>query len=566
MDKLKYIKLENEDGSYSDSIPIGAEASNVSMNNGKSVQSIIGNINVDRDGSIAEQIETLYADVDNLEAKAIISYDTLNEMIEDETIENGQTIYVKGNKALGDGFSAYYNVTTTGTSDGLYVIELNNGLYSIMQNELENNFYDEIYTETERTNNTDCYFTYIPYKDKDNEQIDLVVNPCGVNPITEHSFSPNEHARYFNTTLTTNASLAIQIEGQFVDGIVISNGQILRDYSMSGVLTDEYKYIGIKADRSISSYQANATTAQAMINDGVKNAVLCFGTCVENGELVENFPHYQNNDTDLFLGVKENKDIIILATDGRNSSNLGITYQIGGQLLIDKGCVTVYCLDSGGSASVNLRGTKINMNMDEHGTKDRKIAYLFDVKKTITNKETADIYSYIGFVKNNLNRQLTKLINCRQPKILISRYNINEQTITNVIGTPTLLTSYALSAPSTSLIDITNGEISLNLPDQHESVLPYQVKIHGHIIIENNTPSNTSHILTITEDGSTISTYRETIPSNDFITFTIDETFNNLFASRKYKMFIEAKSNGTVKIHGGNLVIEYIPKETSFIE
>lgn len=520
-----------------------------------------------QDGTLENIInEQLFTKLNTKYTKAIISYDTINDMINDETIEENQVIYVLGNKSKGDGFSAYYKISNLGEVNGLYVIELNNGLYAIMQNEIENNFYNEIYTETIRTNNTDCYLTYIPYKDKDNEQIDLVVNPCGTNPLTNHSFTPNEHARYYNTTLTTNASLAIKIEDKYVDGIVISNGTILRDYSMAGVLTDEYKYIGIKADRTITSYQANATTAQAMVNDGVKNAVLCFGTCVENGELVENFPHYQNYDTDMFLGVKENKDIIILASDGRNSSNLGLTYQTGGQLLIDKGCVTVYCIDSGGSTSVNLRGTKINMNMDEHGTNDRKIAYLFDVKKTITNKETADIYSYIGFVKNNLNRQLRKLINVRQPKILISRYNINEQTITNVVETPNLITSYVLSAPSTSIININNGEISLNLPDQYESILPYQVKIHGHIIIENNTPNNTSHILTITEDGSIASTYRETIPSGDFITFTIDETFNNLLASRKYKMFLTANSNGNIKINGGNLVIEYIPKETSFIE
>lgn len=29
MDKLKYIKIENEDGTLSDAIPIGAEAANI---------------------------------------------------------------------------------------------------------------------------------------------------------------------------------------------------------------------------------------------------------------------------------------------------------------------------------------------------------------------------------------------------------------------------------------------------------------------------------------------------------------------------------------------------------
>lgn len=31
MDKLKYIKIENEDGSLSDAIPIGADAKNIDL-------------------------------------------------------------------------------------------------------------------------------------------------------------------------------------------------------------------------------------------------------------------------------------------------------------------------------------------------------------------------------------------------------------------------------------------------------------------------------------------------------------------------------------------------------
>jgi hypothetical protein len=206
------------------------------------------------------------------------------------------------------------------------------------------------------------------------------------------------------------------------------------------------------------------------------------------------------------------------------------------------------------------------MNIDGNGTNDRKISYLFDVKKTITNKETADIYSYIGYVKNNINKQLTQLINKRQPKILLSKYNFTGQTINNTIGSPTLINTYSLSSPSSNFIDITNGEISLDLPEQYESLLPYQIKIHGHVIIENSTNSNTSLILTITEDGTTASTYRETIGSSDFATFTIDEIFNNVSASRKYKLYLGANANGTIKVNGGTLIIEYIPKITSFID
>lgn len=80
MDKIKTVKIKNPDGSVSEeTYTISVDAKDVDMKNGKDLQDTIGDINVDRDGSIAEQlgkykdydsdIETLYADVDSLEAK-----------------------------------------------------------------------------------------------------------------------------------------------------------------------------------------------------------------------------------------------------------------------------------------------------------------------------------------------------------------------------------------------------------------------------------------------------------------------------------------------------------------
>lgn len=79
MDKIKTVKIKNPDGSVSEeTYTISVDAKDVDMKNGKDLQDTIGDINVDRDGSIAEQlgkykdydsdIETLYADIDSLEA------------------------------------------------------------------------------------------------------------------------------------------------------------------------------------------------------------------------------------------------------------------------------------------------------------------------------------------------------------------------------------------------------------------------------------------------------------------------------------------------------------------
>ena len=78
MDKIKTVKIKNPDGSVSEeTYTISVDAKDVDMKNGKDLQDTIGDINIDRDGNIAEQlnkykdydddIETLYNNISNLE-------------------------------------------------------------------------------------------------------------------------------------------------------------------------------------------------------------------------------------------------------------------------------------------------------------------------------------------------------------------------------------------------------------------------------------------------------------------------------------------------------------------
>lgn len=59
MNKIKTIKIKNEDGSISEeSYTLSVDAKNVDMNNKKSVEETIGDIDVDKDGSVAEQLKS----------------------------------------------------------------------------------------------------------------------------------------------------------------------------------------------------------------------------------------------------------------------------------------------------------------------------------------------------------------------------------------------------------------------------------------------------------------------------------------------------------------------------
>ena len=90
MDKIKTVKIKNEDGSISEeSYTISVDAKNVDMDNGKDLQDTIGNINIDEDGSVAEQLKKYK----NYDADIAILYNNVNNLkdvddeIEDDIID-----------------------------------------------------------------------------------------------------------------------------------------------------------------------------------------------------------------------------------------------------------------------------------------------------------------------------------------------------------------------------------------------------------------------------------------------------------------------------------------------
>lgn len=68
MDKIKTVKIKNPDGSVSEeTYTISVDAKDVDMANGKDLQDTIGTINVDIDGSIAEQLKNIVRRLEILE-------------------------------------------------------------------------------------------------------------------------------------------------------------------------------------------------------------------------------------------------------------------------------------------------------------------------------------------------------------------------------------------------------------------------------------------------------------------------------------------------------------------
>lgn len=68
MDKIKTVKIKNPNGSVSEeTYIISVDAKDVDMKNGKDLQDTIGDINIDRDGSIAEQLKNIIEKLEALE-------------------------------------------------------------------------------------------------------------------------------------------------------------------------------------------------------------------------------------------------------------------------------------------------------------------------------------------------------------------------------------------------------------------------------------------------------------------------------------------------------------------
>ena len=84
MDKIKTVKIKNEDGSISqESYNISVDAKNVDMLNGKELQETIGNIDIDNDGNISEQLKRLKnkdTDIDNEFNKVCYKEDIVNNL------------------------------------------------------------------------------------------------------------------------------------------------------------------------------------------------------------------------------------------------------------------------------------------------------------------------------------------------------------------------------------------------------------------------------------------------------------------------------------------------------
>ena len=134
MDKIKTVKIKNEDGSISEeSYTISVDARNVDMANGKELQETIGTIDIDTDGNIAEQLENLNDNVDELNIdikKKAYFFNSVTDM-KVANLKVGDYACTLGYYEANDGGAGDYQIVSGNyTDDGGSYLKLKNNLYA----------------------------------------------------------------------------------------------------------------------------------------------------------------------------------------------------------------------------------------------------------------------------------------------------------------------------------------------------------------------------------------------------------------------------------------------------
>lgn len=242
----------------------------------------------------------------------------------------------------------------------------------------ENSYSDEnieIAIERDRENGTTFYVADITIK-----------NPN----LLKTAFANNTYGRNIKEATSVIASennAILAINGDFYgfrnSGYVLRNGVAYRDT----ISTDEYgEALVIDSEGNFEIINESETSMSDLESQGVLQ-VLSFGPAlVENGESVvgenDEVGKAMVSNPRTAIGQVGPLHYIMIVSDGRTSESEGFTLKELSNILVDRGCITAYNLDGGGSSTMVFNGQVINKPTTNG--------------KSIKEREVSDIV-YIGY-------------------------------------------------------------------------------------------------------------------------------------------------------------------------
>lgn len=263
MDKIKTVKIKNEDGTVSEeSYSISVDAINVDMSNGKDLQDTVGNIDIDEDGNIASQLNNLN---DNIKKK-VYYFDTVADM-KNANLKNGDMAITLGYYEVNDGGGAEYRVLNNNNNNNYY-------------EELNNNFKAELIIR-----NNYIYILQVGAKGDgitDNSEIlQKIFNNYKYIYINKGEY-------YFSDTLTIQSDVVIRGQG-------ILKGNI----NISGEIGEDISYTTLEINKINTNHIFNVGDLLLVFyeesEDKTKNKRQIVTTSSKDGKLSNNLCNYNNN-------------------------------------------------------------------------------------------------------------------------------------------------------------------------------------------------------------------------------------------------------------------------------
>lgn len=347
-----------------------------------------------------------------LQLAGIFTYNNIDEMKSAVNLTENSKCCVFGNKEINDGGFNFYNVknSTSLDVDGKIVVKLNNNKYAIAVN--QSIFQDTNITyNTFRLKNTRCYIVDIPKTNKYGQINKFKIGlPFNDFEVTSRYQSTNDFSKLNNTTLALNSGV-FDPDTDTIWGATIIDGQIVRNNKTTGV--EDLYYLTIADDGKFGYVKVGNTTAEQMIADGIKNAVMGFFPILVNGEKVSHtYPYVDGKHLRQVLCQLKDGKQFVFACEGREFDNVGLDFvDIQDYLLENYPNIDLaFNMDGGGSLSVNYYRNKLNKNLDDGGRTDRKVpTFLYINNENSVNSIQNDMNKILNVLSTKINDLQTQL-------------------------------------------------------------------------------------------------------------------------------------------------------------
>lgn len=347
-----------------------------------------------------------------LQLAGIFTYNNIDEMKSAVNLTENSKCCVFGNKEINDGGFNFYNVknSTSLDVDGKIVVKLNNNKYAIAVN--QSIFQDTNITyNTFRLKNTRCYIVDIPKTNKYGQINKFKIGlPFNDFEVTSRYQSTNDFSKLNNTTLALNSGVFDTDTGT-IWGATIIDGQIVRNNKTTGV--EDLYYLTIADDGKFGYVKVGNTTAEQMIADGIKNAVMGFFPILVNGEKVSHtYPYVDGTYPRQVLCQLKDGTQFVFACEGIEFDNVGLDFDDIQDYLLENypNIDLAFNMDGGGSLSVNYYRNKLNKNLDGGGRTDRKVpTFLYINNENSVNSIQNDMNKILNVLSTKINDLQTQL-------------------------------------------------------------------------------------------------------------------------------------------------------------